>query len=420
MNFTTILKSKILFLFIFFLSFSQTIVSQEEKKEGEKKYPLRSIIDLFTKEDTLKISKPDSKTNLIVFPTLGYQPANGFTLGFISQFSFKIKPENKISLLSGGASYSSQKQVLTYLKNNMYISNDRYFFSGDFRYYIFSQSNYGLGTDIIPWGAEFKEFDFNAIEQPMNYNYFKFHETVSYNILPSFFIGLGIHFDSYTDIDDKLLDVANEQYTYHYNYSKKYDFSDKNYAVNGVSLNLIYDTRDNLINTNNGLYLNLNYRYNPQTLVNLHRSATLLLESRYFIPISKINKQHVIGFWAYGQFLINGKLPYLNQPAIGWDQNSRSGKGYTQGLFRGTNLMYFESEYRFPITKNQMISGTVFANATTASSIDKGLRLFQSIQPAIGVGLRVLLDKTTLTNFVVNLGLGRDSQTFYFNDGEGF
>ncbi|SHG11489.1 hypothetical protein SAMN05443549_10296 [Flavobacterium fluvii] len=418
MNFTTILKSRILLLLILFLS--QTTFSQEEKKEGEKKLHLRSIVDLFTKEDTLKISKPDSKRKLIAFPTLGYQPANGFTFGFISQFSFKIKPENKVSLWSGGASYSTQKQVLTYLKNNMYINNDRLFFSGDFRYYVFSQSNYGLGTNIIPWGTEFQEFDFNSIEQPMDYNYFKFHETVSYYVFRDFFIGAGIHFDSYTDIRDKLLDAANNKYTYHYNYSKNYGFSDKNYAVNGMSFNMIYDTRDNLINTNTGLFLNMNYRYNPKTDLNTHRSATILFEGRYFLPLSKINKQHVLGFWAYGQFQLRGRLPYLNLPAIGWDQNSRSGKGYTQGLLRGTNLMFFESEYRFPITKNQMISGTVFANATTATTTSKNLTSFEAVQPAIGVGLRILLDKTTLTNFIVNFGLGRDSQTFYFNDGEGF
>lgn len=405
-------------LFILFLS--QITFSQEENIEKEKKYPLCSIIDLFTKEDTLKIKILKSKTKLIAFPTLGYQPANGFTFGFIGQYSFKKKDENKISLISGGASYSTQKQILTYLKNNMYLNDDRYFFSGDFRYYIFSQSNFGLGTDIVPWGTEFKDFDYKSIEQPMNYNYFKFHETISYNIFPSFFVGAGIHIDSYNNINDKNLDVANEKYTYHYNYSKKYGFSKKNYAVNGLSLNLIYDTRDNLINTNNGLYLNLNYRYNPTLISNQFKSSTLLLETRYFVPISKTNKQHVVGFWAYGQFLVSGKLPYLNLPAIGWDQNSRSGKGYIQGLFRGTNLMFFESEYRFPITKNQMISGTVFTNFTTASNVDKNLGLFESIQPAVGVGLRILLDKNTLTNFVVNFGLGRDSQTFYFNDGEGF
>jgi len=185
-------------------------------------------------------------------------------------------------------------------------------------------------------------------------------------------------------------------------------------------MNVIYDARDNLINTNKGLFLNLNYRYNPKIFNYQKNSSTLLLESRYFIPLSKKIKQYVLGFWAYGQFLVSGKLPYLNLPAIGWDQNSRSGKGYIQGLFRGTNLMYFETEYRFPISKNQMISGTVFANATTASAADKNLHLFESVQPAVGVGLRVLLDKNTLTNFIINYGMGRQSNTFYFNDGEGF
>lgn len=418
MNFTKVLKTKIVFLLFLFVS--QTTFSQEEVNEKEKKYPLRTIKELFIKEDTLKTRKPDSDTNLIVLPTLGYQPANGFTFGFISQFSFKEKKENKVSLISGGASYSTQKQILSYLKNNMYLNNDKLFFSGDIRYYVFSQSNYGLGTGIVPWGSEFKQFDYNAIEQPMEYNYFKFHQTVSYNLFPSFYAGAGIHIDNYSKIFDSQLDVPNEKYTYHYNYSKEYGFNDKKYAVNGFSINFIYDTRDNLINTNKGLYLNMNYRYNPKNNDNKHDSGTLLLESRYFIPVDKINKQHVIGFWAYGQFSMNGRLPYLNLPAIGWDQNSRSGKGYVQGLFRGSNLLYFESEYRFPITRNQMISGTVFANAVTTTDDNQNIKSFQYLQPAIGVGLRILLNKDTLTNFIFNFGLGRDSETFYFNDGEGF
>ncbi len=422
MNTKPIFEAKPICLFLLLLLFSQLTFSQQDTIAKEKKRPLRSIIDLFTKEDTLKIRLPKSKskTKLIAFPTLGYQPANGFTLGFISQYSFKEKENNKISLISGGASYSSEHQLLTYIKNNMYLNDDRYFFSGDFRYYIFSQSNFGLGTDIVPCGAAFQDFDYNTIEQPMEYHYFKLHETISYNIFPSFFLGAGIHLDSYTEIKDKNLDIANNKYTYHYTYSKKYGFNDTFYLVNGLSMNLIYDTRDNLINTNNGLFLNLNYRYNPQVFNYQKKSSTLLLESRYFIPLSKTIKQHVLCFWAYGQFLVSGKLPYLNLPAIGWDQNSRSGKGYIQGLFRGTNLMYFESEYRFPITKNQMVSGTVFANATTTSSADKNLHLFESVQPAIGIGLRVLLDKNTLTNFIINYGMGRKSDTFYFNDGEGF
>ena len=104
------------------------------------------------------------------------------------EFPVDKEEENKISLISGGASYSTEKQLLTYLKNNMYLNDDRYFFSGDFRYYIFSQSNFGLGTGIVPWGAEYKNFDYKSIEQPMDYNYFKLHETISYNIFPSFLL----------------------------------------------------------------------------------------------------------------------------------------------------------------------------------------------------------------------------------------
>ena len=68
------MKSKITLLFILFLS--QALFSQKNKNENEneKKYPLCSIIDLFTKEDTLKISKPYSKNHLIAFPTLATNP----------------------------------------------------------------------------------------------------------------------------------------------------------------------------------------------------------------------------------------------------------------------------------------------------------------------------------------------------------
>ncbi len=158
------MKSRIALVFILLLS--QALFSQKKENENEKKYPLCSIIDIFTKEDTLKISKPYSKNHLIAFPTLGYQPANGFTLGFISQFSFKIKPENKISLLSGGASDSTKKQVLDVCKKHMYIGNDKFFFSGDFRYYVFSQANYGLGTDIVPGDPNFRTLTTTTSNNP--------------------------------------------------------------------------------------------------------------------------------------------------------------------------------------------------------------------------------------------------------------
>lgn len=402
------------------LLFSTKSFSQELRSNSVQDcIPFITLYDLFKKKEN-RVDEAESLTSFIVLPTIGYQPANGFTGGFITQYSFKRNENNRISLISGGASYSTKKQILSYAKNNMYLKDDLYFLSGDYRYYVFSQSNFGLGSNIVPYGEALHNFNYEDIEQPMEYNYFKFHQTVNYRFLPNIYAGLGIHIDSYNQIQDKLLHVQSNNLTDHYTYSQTYGYNHKHYTVAGGSVNLIYDGRDNLINTNSGLFVNMSYRLNPKINNSQQQSTTLTLDSRYFIPLSDKYKQHVLGFWMYGQFLTSGNLPYLNLPAIGWDQNSRTGKGYIQGLFRGSNLLFLESEYRFPITKNQLISGTVFANATTVSDVAGELHLFKSIQPAVGLGLRVLLDKNTLTNFVMNFGLGRDSKTFYFNDGEGF
>ena len=418
MNFTYSLKIKIITVVLVVIS--QNAFSQEENRESaQDSIPFVTLYDLFKKKEN-RVDKTQALSSFIILPTLGYQPANGFTGGFISQYSFREKQEDRVSLISGGASYSTKKQILTYAKNNMYLKEDTYFVSGDLRYYVFSQSNFGLGSDIVPYGDAFDTFNYEDIEEPMKYNYFKFHQTANYQILPNIYTGLGVHVDSYDQIEDELLNLEANQLTEHYKYSKEYGYNDEHYTVAGGSVNLIYDGRDNLINTNSGLFVNLSYRFNPEIRSGQQQSTTLTLDSRYFIPLSTKYKQHVLGFWLYGQFLTSGNLPYLNLPAIGWDQNSRAGKGYIQGLFRGANLVFMETEYRFPILKNQLISGTVFVNATSASDVAGNLALLHTIQPAVGVGLRVLLDKNTLTNFVMNFGLGRDSNTFYFNDGEGF
>ncbi|WP_432671546.1 BamA/TamA family outer membrane protein [Flavobacterium sp. SM2513] len=419
MNLTTTLQSKIILVVLLFSS--SIAFSQNEIYEAKKdSVPYVTLYDLFKKKENRDQEEEDSKSNFIILPTIGLQPASGFTGGFISQYSFKKNETDRVSLIAGGASYSTKKQILTYVKNNMYLQENKYFFSGDYRYYVFSQSNFGLSTDIIPYGDDFDNFSIDDLEQPMKYNYFKFHQTASIRVLPSIYVGAGIHIDDYSKIDDEFYKDNNQQSSFHYDYSQKYGYNDKHYTVAGGSLNLSYDSRDNLINTNRGLFVNLNYRFNPKYKESQQQSTTLSLDARYFIPLSKSNKQHVLGFWTYGQFLTSGTLPYLNLPSLGWDANSRSGKGYTQGLFRGAELITFETEYRFPITKNQLISGTFFVNATTASDVDGTVALFDTFQPAAGVGLRILLDKKTLTNFLVNFGLGRDSKTFYFNDGEGF
>lgn len=392
----------------------------QTKADSTKYYcPEKSLPELFKKKDSVLVIKPVKNNFFLVIPVIGSQPATGFAYGFVSQYTFKGKKlEDKYSSVNLGATYTEKKQLLLNFKNNVMIKSNKIFLSGDWRFYIFSQGNYGLGTDVIPRST--KDFDLEAIKEPMDYNYLKIHQTASWEIKNNYYVGAGVHLDWYTTITDQNLNIEEGQFTNHYNYSKKYGFDENEYYVNGFSLNFLYDSRDNQINTNSGMFANINYRINPALNGNQASSNVFFMEYRYFLPLSKFNKQHVFCIWTTAQFVTVGNLPYLNLPSIGWDQRSRSGKGYTQGLFRGQKMVYFETEYRFPILCNNLISGTVFGNLTSASDKDQNVRLFDHIQPALGVGLRILIDKATRTNLVLNYAWGRKSKAFYLNAGETF
>lgn len=394
-------------------------VAAQEKTDSIKYCPPKTLFELFKKKDSLLVVKPVKNSFFLIIPVIGSQPATGFMFGAVAQYTFKgPRAEDKYSLVNLGVTYTEKKQLLINMKNNVLLKNNKIFLSGDYRFYIFSQSNYGLGTDIIP--RDLGGFDLDSLEQPMDYNYFKFHQTASWEVRDHFYVGAGIHIDWYASIVDKDLDVANGQLTYHYTYSQKYGFDPTEYFVNGFSFNLVYDSRDNQVNAKKGWFANLNYRINPEIFNSQDHSNVLYTEFRKFIPLTKKNDKFILAFWAYGQFVVKGDVPYLNLPAIGWDQRSRSGEGYTQGLFRGYNLAYLSAEFRFPITCNQMLGGTVFTNLATADNKDEDIRLFEYIQPAIGVGLRVLIDKTSRTNLIVDYAKGRNSKGFYLNAGETF
>lgn len=406
------------FLLVIFLHYS---VTAQKASDSLKHCPEKSLPELFKKKDSIHILKPIKNSFFLIIPIIGSQPATGFSYGAVAQYTFKGKKlDDKYSSVNLGAIYTEKKQLLINVKNSVMLKSNKIFLSGDWRFYIFSQANYGLGSDIIPRRSEDKDFDLNTLKEPMDYNYLKFHQTASWEFKDNYYVGGGVHLDWYTTITDNTLDITKGQLTNHYNYSKKYDFDENEYFVNGVSLNLLYDTRDNQINTNRGMFANINYRFNPALSKNQYASNVLFMEYRYFMPLSKYNKQHVFCIWATGQFVTSGTVPYLNLPSIGWDQRSRSGKGYVQGLLRGQKLVYLETEYRFPISCNNLISGTVFGNLTSTSDKDRDIHIFQYFQPAVGVGLRVLIDKATRTNLVMNYAWGRHSKAFYLNAGETF
>jgi hypothetical protein len=376
-----------------------------------------------------KPPKPDNANagSILLIPIIGSNPATGFMVGIGFQYGLKLGAEKtRYSMISGSLQYTTKNQQIFLLKNNIYTKNNKLFFTGDWRYQVFSQDTYGLGTNAPQGGILDYQFNLagqetnnDSLAQPMNYNFVRFYQSASYNIKGGFYVGLGYNLDSYSKIvDQKLrLNPGDSLITSHYAYNKRYGFSAEEYLFSAININLISDTRDNMINPYRGHFAMINWQ------ASLGRGAPDLLhvEWRSYHSLSRRNPRHLLAFWALGDFTAEGELPYMVLPATSYDQRSRSGRGYSQGRFRGNNMIYGEAEYRFPISQcGGVWGGVLFVNATTATNPVQHTKLFDSVKPGYGLGLRLMVDKQTRTNLAIDMGFGDQSSGFYLAATETF
>jgi hypothetical protein len=320
--------------------------------------------------------------SFLLIPIIGSNPATGFMFGIGGQYGFKMSGgDTRYSMLSGSVQVTTKKQTIFLLKNNIYTKNNNIFFTGDWRFLIYSQPTYGLGSDAPDGGLlDYQvglggaETSIDSLAQPLSYNFLRLYQSASFRILKrheGFYLGVGYCLDHYSKIvDEKLrLNPGDSLITSHYAYSKHYGFNTETYAISTLNLNFIYDTRDNMINPYKGQFLMINWRGGPTFLGNDNPVSFFHVEWRSFHPLSVKNPRHLLAFWAMGDFTPEGKFPYMTLPATAYDQRSRSARGYTQGRFRGNNMLYGEAEYRFPLSECGGIwGGVLFVNGTTASS----------------------------------------------------
>jgi hypothetical protein len=376
------------------------------------------------------VVKEEKKSSLLIIPIIGSNPATGFMIGVGGQYAFKMPESKKYSMLMGSMSVTTKKQFVFQMKNNIYSKKDKFFLTGDWRFQIFSQSTYGLGTDApeggildFQYAAAGLELGDDSLAQPMKFNFIRFHQSIGLKVKPGVYLGLGYFFDGYFNIrDEKLkLDPSDTLLTSHYVYSKGYGFDPEEYFSSALHATITIDKRDNMIQAYKGYFFQASIRGAFKFMGSDKNGSLFNTEWRSFHGVSKRNPAHLIAFWLIGEFAPEGQFPYLILPATSYDQRNRSARGYTQGRFRGNSYLYAESEYRFPISPcGGVLSGVVFVNATTASNPSTSLGLMESVKPGYGMGLRVMLDKKSRSNLSLDWGFGNRSSGFYLAVSETF
>ena len=369
--------------------------------------PQRDLFDMLSRvlrgkpklSDTIAVPP---KTVLTILPAISASPTTGLLLGVSGNAVTRLGDDERtnLSTVSASVNYTTKKQFNILLRSNMYTSANAWKLEGDWRYLDSNQPTYGLGP-ALP--GEF--------ESPMDYNLIRFYETVYRGVSESFLVGLGYHLNRYFEIVDHNADAG--IVTPYVQYSGGQPTSS---TSSGLSFNVLSDSRDNPLNTRNGLLARGSLRFSPTWLGSDDNWQSLETEFRTYHKMRA--GRDVLGFWGLA-WLTMGRPPYLDLPAIGWDYNNRSGRGYAQGRIRAEDLVYGEAEYRMALSRDGLFGAVAFLNLTSSSDAASGG--LQTPDPGGGVGIRIKLNKNSNTNIGIDFGFGVEgSNGVFFGTGEAF
>jgi hypothetical protein len=376
-------------------------VKDVQNGEGEQKDLNDVLLSLFRKN-----YKPDKIEPIGHKPVISFVPAIGYSLQtetaatLTGNIVFRSSPNSKVSSITTSMGYTQRRQFTLPIVSTIWSKDNEYVFIGDARFYIYPQSTYGLGSN-------------SDIEnkQHMRYNLFRFSEVVMKNIGGDFFLGAGYKLQQHWNVSYKVPedDGVSDYVTYG---------ATARSTSSGFSLNGLFDSRDNPVNASKGFYAAVQfYTYNKIFGSNNDWQSLIIDVRKYYkLPASSDN---VIAFWSYDWLTLSGRPPYLDLPSTSWDTYSTTGRGYIQSRFRGAQMIYLETEYRFKITRNGALGGVVFLNGESFSAAP-GTRL-ESVQPGYGPGVRIKLSKVSKTNLDIDYGFGsQGSKGLFLTIGEVF
>jgi len=334
-----------------------------------------------------------SHVHFAVVPVVGYSLQTGWAAVLSANAAFSSSKNRNISSISGSITYSQYRQFIVPLHSNIWLNSGKYNFQSDWRFLKYPSNTYGLGTTT-------------TLEDGyrIDYYYLRLHQNISKKISRKLYAGVGIDADLFWNIKEINPDTIVKSDFETYGLSK-------NETTVGPVLHVLFDSTRNSITPGNGSSLKWMYRPNFEFICRDANWQSMLLEFKTYkrFPARSGN---VIALWSYNWFTFGGKPLYLLLPSTGWDDFVNTGRGYIQGRYRGNDMVYLETEYRFLITSNGLFGGVVFANAQTFSNRSSSLAgkasltTFDPIQPAYGGGIRIKVNKFSRANLCIDYAWG--------------
>jgi hypothetical protein len=387
---------------ILFLMNAGVLPAQSVRKPSKSKET--DLIEVLIKAFKISIKEKDPGRKRISFSIMPVSSTSSagnkiFVSSISAAFILGHRDSTKVSSLFLLPYTDFSENFGVGIKQNLWTPNNTWNIPGEYRFSSLSQYSYGLGSS-----SEEKD------RLNLKYKTVKLYIAALHKITGHYFGGMGISFDRAYNIEE-----SGSGYTPSA-FAKYVPPTGSTSLSTGLNFSLLYDDRKNSINPDDGIYSSFVYRINPTWMANDQHWSSVYVDYRQYFSKSQ-EKRRIFAIWAFywGSF---GDVPYFNLPGTTLELGARSGRGYSTARYRGKHMLYFETEYRFDISRNGLFGGVLFANLQSLSELNTNQ--FQGINPGAGFGARIKFNKESKTNITLDFGFGRESFNFYIGLGEFF
>ncbi len=329
----------------------------------------------------------------VIAPELGRKPETGVLGGVfwlqVFQLSKHADSTTRKSNTESYIDYTEKKQILAQVKNNLIFKNERFFLKGENYYNKFPDLYWGIGPTTT-----------TAMQQPVSYELLNITQRLLTRISTRYFAGIVYQYVS----------VSNVQYSHGGVLDSVNISGTKGSTTSGVGFDFLYDSRDNILNSYKGLYLEVSAIYNQKEFGGNHYFNNYTIDLRDFINFGGRKVLALQGLINYN----TGDVPFRQMACLGGDMIMR---GYYFGRFRDKLMVAAQAEFRFPVWR--FIGLTAFVSGGEVAPNFGGLN-WPDLQYTVGLCLRIMINKSERLNMGIDSGIGKNTSGLYFNSGEAF
>lgn len=370
---------------------------------------------------------------LDIFPAISYSPETKLTLGVIGIAYFDFRKgalETPLSYVDFLAIYTLNKQILLESRWEVFTHKSQWRTRGELLLQRYPDRNYGIGNDAA---ALLVEVNKEGVRDTLNYlnfnsNRIKFSPAVLRKVWPALYVGVQSDLEYLFKYDE-----LPEQYHFLNADSNKIRDLPVAGLRSGVGFQVLYDTRDNLINPRKGSFVEFNARHYADWLGSDFTFSYYSLELRQYVNTWS---NHTLALRGMASFeYTDAEVPLRALSRVGGHKFIR---GYFRGTYQDHHMLAFETEYRLPLWRDNQQSklwqvwkrlGVVGFLGGAQVFRDGAAVKFDRFNLAAGGGLRILLNPKSRSNIRIDYavalrddsdGPGKRQSGFYFFLGEAF